>query len=102
MKKLLFMTVIAACIAMAASAQKLDESKVPDAVKATFAKKYPGVKAKWEMENGKYEAGFKQGSAVMAATFEPNGTMTESEVDIKVSELPATVLAYVKEHYKGK
>ena len=34
--------------------------------------------------------------------FEPNGTFTESEVDIKAAVLPATVLAYVKEHYKGK
>ncbi len=28
--------------------------------------------------------------------------MTESEMDIKVTDLPATVLAYVKERYKGK
>ena len=34
--------------------------------------------------------------------FEPNGSFAESEIDIKVSELPAIVLAYVKEHYNGK
>lgn len=28
--------------------------------------------------------------------------MTEREMDIKVTDLPATVLAYVKERYKGK
>lgn len=28
--------------------------------------------------------------------------MTESEMDIKVTDLPVTVLAYVKERYKGK
>jgi hypothetical protein len=38
----------------------------------------------------------------MSALYEANGTMTESEMDIKVSDLPASVLAYVKENYKGK
>ena len=27
---------------------------------------------------------------------------TESEMEIKVADLPATVQAYMKEHYKGK
>ena len=49
-----------------------------------------------------YEAGFKQNGNTMSALFWANGTMTESEMDIKVSDLPAAVLAYVKEHYKGK
>jgi len=89
-------------IAFAACAQKLDAAKVPAAVKASFTKQYPGVTPKWEMEDGKYEASFKKGSEAMSAMFEPNGTFTESEADIKVAALPAAVLAYIKEHYKGK
>ena len=96
------MAVLAVSVAFSACAQKLDASKVPAAVKASFAKQYPGVIAKWEMEDGKYEAGFKKDGNSMSALFERNGTMTESEIDIKLVELPATVLAYVKEHYKGK
>ena len=38
----------------------------------------------------------------MSVIIEPNGTITETEIDIKVAELPVTVLTYVKEHYKGK
>jgi hypothetical protein len=38
----------------------------------------------------------------MSAMFAPNGVFTESEIDIKVANLPATVLAYVKANYKGK
>ena len=75
---------------------------MPAAVKTSFTKQYPGTIAEWEKEDGKYEAGFKQGGNNMSALFEANGTMTESEMDIKVSDLPASVLTYVKEHYKGK
>ena len=104
MKKLIMMLTLVASVAFSAFGQKLDASKVPAAVKAAFTKQYPGTDtdAKWEKEAGKYEVNFKQNGNTMSALFEANGTMTESEIDIKVSDLPATVLAYVKEHYKGK
>ena len=100
MKKI--MMVLAISIAFTASAQKLKEAEVPAAVKSSFAKLYSGLTAKWEKENGKYEANFKQEGNSMSAMFDPNGTFTESETDIKVTALPDVVLAYVKEHYKGK
>lgn len=102
MKKIMMMGIFAIAIAFSANAQKLEASQVPAAVKASFAKQYPGAIAKWEKEDGKYEAGFKKDGSSMSALFEANGKMTESEVDIKVGELPVTVLTYIKEHYKGK
>ena len=96
------MAIFAVSIAFSACAQKLDAAKVPAAVKTSFAKQYPGAAAKWEKEDGKYEAGFKMDGSSMSALFEANGTMTESEMDIKIADLPANVLAYVKDHYKGK
>ena len=101
MKNVLSLLLFTTALSLAASAQKLEASKVPSPVKAAFEKKYPGAVAQWENEDGKYEAGFKQNGKKMAALFEANGTMTESEVDIKVSQLPSVVLAYVKDHYKG-
>jgi hypothetical protein len=101
MKKILAVILLSSGLSLAACAQKLDASKVPAPVKQAFASKYPGAIPKWEKENGKFEAGFKQGGSTMSALFEANGTMEESETDIKVTELPAAVLAYVKEHYKG-
>lgn len=89
-------------IAISACGQKLDASKVPAAVKAAFAAKYAGLSVKWEMEDGKYEANFKQDNNTMSAMFKPDGTFTESETDIKVTELPAGVLLYLKQHYTGK
>jgi hypothetical protein len=102
MKKITMISALVSLIGFSACAQKLDASKVPSAVKATFEKQYPGASVKWEKEDGKYEAGFKQNGNTMSALYEANGTMTESEMDIKVSDLPASVLAYVKENYKGK
>jgi hypothetical protein len=102
MKKLMMMSAFVAAIGFSACAQKIDASQVPAPVKAAFAKQYPGVSVKWEKEDGKFEAGFKQNGSTMSALFEANGTMTESEMDIKVADLPASVLAYVKDHYKGK
>lgn len=102
MKKLVTLSAITAFISFAACAQKLDASKVPAAAKASFAKAHPGVAAKWEKENGKYEVNFKQNGKTMSVLMDENGVIAETEVDIKVTELPATVLAYVKEHYKGK
>ena len=58
--------------------------------------------AKWEKENGKYEVNFKQNGVQWSLLMDDKGKITETEMDIKVPELPATVLAYVKEHYKGK
>lgn len=98
----MLMTVTAISIGFTTSAQKVKEAEVPAAVKASFAKKYPAAVAKWEKEAGKYEAGFKKDGNAMSALFEANGNMTESEMDIKVADLPASVLGYVKAHYKGK
>src|SRR5258706_10233732 len=102
MKNLMMMLALAAVIGFSACSQKLDESNVPDVVKTAFAKQYPGTAAKWEMEDGKYEASFKQNNDAMSVLYEANGSMTESEVDIKVEDLPAALLAYVKDHYSGK
>lgn len=102
MKNLVMMSALIAAIGFSACAQKIDAAKVPAAVKAAFEKQYPGVTVKWEKEDGKFEAGFKQNGNTMSALFEANGTMTESEMDIKVADLPAAVLSYVKDHYQGK
>lgn len=98
----MFMAVLAVSIAFTACAQKLKDAAVPAAVKTSFARHYPSTTAKWEKEDGNYEAGFKQGGKTMSAVFDANGTMMESETDIKVADLPASVVSYIKAHYKGK
>jgi len=84
-------------------AQKITENKVPAAVRQSLAKKYPAaVKVTWEKENDNYEAnwGGKSGED-MSVQFTPDGNFVEQVKAIPVHELPASVLSYVKVHYKG-
>lgn len=101
MKKLFGLLFIGALVSLTACAQKLAAAKVPSPVKESFAKQFPGATAKWEKEEGKYEAGFKHQGHEMSALFDANGTMEESEMEIQISELPAAVANYVKTNHSG-
>ena len=92
---------VSAVVSVTACTQKLDASKVPVPVKESFARQFPGAAAKWVKEDEKYEAGFKQGGHEMSAVFEASGTLTESEMEIPLAELPAAVKSYIKTHYNG-
>ncbi len=87
-------------------AQKVDNGAkkgvAPKAVQAALVKNFPGSSAvRWDKEDKNYEADFKQNGKTLSAEFTGDGVLLESEVTIKTSELPASVLKYVKEHYKG-
>lgn len=113
MKKYFMLLAVAAGITTASFAQtkekeekdekyeKKEQANVPAVVKQAFTKQFPGATAKWEKEDGMYEANFKHMNHEMSAVFEANGSMTESEMEIKVTELPASAQGYVKEHYKN-
>lgn len=88
--------------ALAASAQKIKEKDVPPAVKNTFSKVYPQVKeAKWEKEGENYEAEFEQGRTESSVLIDSNGKILETEVEIAVQDLPATVKDYVQKTYNN-
>ncbi|MEO6639313.1 MAG: PepSY-like domain-containing protein [Ginsengibacter sp.] len=77
--------------------------KVPAVVKSALAKKYADAKnVTWEKENGNYEAnwGGKSGED-NSVQYTPSGIFIEIVTAIPVSELPAKVTAYVKQHYNG-
>ena len=79
MKKLIMMLTLVASIAFSACGQKLDASKVPAAVKAAFAKKFPGATAEWGKENSKeYEAEFKLDGKSASANFLTDGSWLET------------------------
>jgi hypothetical protein len=102
MKQLFILFLLVAAISSNSNAQKINISKLPAAVKAAFTKQYPGVIAKWDKEDGKYEASFKQNGSDQSVLYEVNGSTAESEMDIKIAALPVAAINYVKEHYKGK
>ena len=103
MKKHLLLLMLASGLALAVSAQEKEKSIAPPvAAKAAFAKAFPGVtKVKWENEDGNYEASFTDKGQKMSAVYDGKGTLKETEVSIKISELPAAVTDYMKQHYKG-
>lgn len=106
MKKLLGMAIIVLALSNVAFAQKKEtkETKVmvPTAVKQAFEKQHAGVKAKWDDEDGKYEAGFKQGKQEMSVLYNANGSVEETEVEIPIPELPAVSRAYIANNKLGK
>ena len=68
-----------------------------------FQKKYPEAKdVQWEKEKGNYEANWggksKEDNSVQ---FTPSAEFIEIVKAIPVSQLPAPITAYVKQHYKG-
>src|ERR1700733_8257629 len=84
------------------SAQKLQDSQVPQAAKTAMEKKFPGVKVKWEKEGKDFEAAFTKDSKKMSAVFDASGTWKETETNIKVSDLPKAVTDYMTKTAKAK
>ena len=88
-------------LSLAASAQKINEDKLPAATKEAFSQKYPDILGKWEKENGNYEVNFKKEGTTMSAVIDAKGAILETETAISIKELPAGVESYIKSHYKG-
>ena len=72
--------------------------EVPEAVKVTFKKKYPGENdPDWHKDsNGNYESHFKKKGKHFRADFSPEGNWIETERSIDKDELPKPVKDWVK------
>ena len=84
-----------------ANAQDVKTANVPIAARNAFIQKYPqAAKVSWEKEKGNYEAnwGGKSGED-HSVQFTPAGVFVEAVDAMAVKDLPASVSAYVKEHY---
>ena len=103
MKKISFFLFTLFSFSLLLIAQERKKVVVPEIVKTALAKKYPDAKkVTWEMEKSNYEAnwGGKSGED-MSVQYTPSGTFVEQVAAIPPSELPASVTAYVMQHYKG-
>ena len=73
---------------------------IPAEVKTAFEKSFPNTTVKkWDKEDGNFEANFSKDGKTMSATFDAKGKWLETETDIKLTELPASVSSYVKTKY---
>jgi hypothetical protein len=102
MKKLL---VLFACLAVVigAFAMSQKDEKIPAAAKAGFTAKFPTAqKVKWSVEKpGEFEAEFTLNGVETSALVDANGTLLETEAEIKESELPQSVKATIAKDFAG-
>lgn len=89
-------------IAIFISAGSFAQKNIPASVQEAFKKNFPGVEVKkWDKEDGNYEANFSKDTKTMSATFDANGNWLETETEMQIKDLPASVAEYVKAHYAG-
>lgn len=103
-RTVLFLTIaLGLTSAVVAQKEEKEEKSVnpPVAAKTAFTKAFPGSSnEKWEKEGKNYEVNFKQNGNEMSAVMSKQGVLQETELAINISELPAAVADYVKQHYK--
>jgi autotransporter translocation and assembly factor TamB len=91
-----------AAILLATGAYAQKNIAAPAAAKAAFQKAYPtATRVKWGKEDADYEVNFTLASKEMSAVYDAAGALKETEEDIQLSELPAGITGYIKQHYQG-
>lgn len=93
------MTIAFSVTMVAQSENKLKKINVPATVTEMFKKEFPDKKAKWGMEDGDYEAEFKINGSNASAVYNSKGHRKALEIAIKTSELPASIMEYLKKNY---
>jgi hypothetical protein len=80
----------------------MNDAEIPDPVKSSFAKSFPGSNAEWKKDSVNFEAEFKKDGRSMSALFGPDGQLVETETTLNESEFPEPALNYIQSNYKGK
>jgi hypothetical protein len=102
MKKVaILLTMITAVVFV--NAQKIQQKNVPVPVLKGFQKQFPTVKdAKWEKEDGNYEAGFKINGTETSVVINPSGRILETETEMSSNSLSASIKAYIVKNYPNQ
>lgn len=91
------------CFGILSCQEKKEEknNEVPQAVRLSFQKKYPGEDdPDWKLDDhGYWESHFKQDGEKYRADFNADGTWVETENDIKKKNLPEAIKKVIKEKY---
>ena len=79
------------------------QQKAPTEVQKAFADKFPEAKSvKWEKESdGGWEAEFKMNGNKVSVEFDSKGAWSQTETEIKTSELPEAVRDAIKSNFEG-
>jgi flagellar basal body-associated protein FliL len=76
---------------------------VPAVVLNAFSSQYPGVSVeKWEEEDETWEAGFTVNNLKNSVVYNEKGELLETEIQVKVTELPSKAIAYLNRKLPGQ
>ena len=79
--------------------KECEEIKVPTSVETTFKSLYPKVEnVEWNKEDSECEAEFEVNEKETSASFDSIGNLIETEIEINISELPASITEQLKEY----
>lgn len=85
------------------NAQKVKESSVPEVVKTNFSRVIANTPViEWEMEDGNYEADYKQNEVINTLVLTADGKIVQYENTITANELPESVKNYITTNAVGK
>lgn len=102
MKKSIIMMVILMA-SLASFAQKTKEQNVPQVIKNAFLQKFPKAKeVKWDKEGNNFEASFDLNDVDNSVLFNKEGKIVETEIEIKVNQLPKNAIQYLNNNYKNQ
>jgi len=102
MKKAAFLLTMITTV-VCVNAQKVQQKNVPVSVQNSFQKQFPTVKdAKWEKEDGNYEAGFKINGAETSVVINPSGSILETETEMSSNSLSTSIKAYIVKNYPNQ
>lgn len=101
MKNLSLILILAIAFFTQSCAQDEAGKDTPAAVKSAFSQKFPKAKkVKWEKENAnEWEAEFKMNGKEYSANFASNGDWTETEYEIRKSDIPADIMAILDANF---
>ena len=93
---------VLATAATALHAKDLTKNEVPAAVLEAFESKYPTVvveKYDFDDDDNVFEIDAQKGTLEIEAKFRKDGTLVESNEDVRAQDLPVAVLNQIKEKY---
>lgn len=96
-------SMILAAMLLAFSFSACSQTKVPEAVKTAFNKKFPTVKkVDWGKEGKtEWEAEFELNEKDMSANFDPQGNWKETETDLEEDDVPSMVMNVLNAKFPG-
>ncbi len=99
--KFLVLLIIMTAYFTQAQAQKVNAKDVPAPVTNAFNVSHPNQKdVDWSKDGKNYEAEFDVDKKDVSITYDVTGKLLDTEMEIEVSALPASVKSYMKTNYK--